>query len=83
MKLKKWLENWDMKKLKVKVPRSRAAGHLALKPKNTSKLKANPDYVRMSFSSQQQSCWVFQDALIKFPTKIKIHRKGDWYDELA
>jgi hypothetical protein len=23
-----------------------------------------PDFVRMSFSSQQQSCWVFQDAFI-------------------
>ncbi len=49
---------------KVKVPRSRAAGHLALEPKDTSKQEANPDYVRMSFSSQQQSCWVFQDAFI-------------------
>lgn len=27
-------------------------------------IESNPDFVRMSFSSQQQSCWVFQDAFI-------------------
>jgi len=38
------------------------------------KLKAYPDFVRMSFSFQQQSCWVFQDDFIKFqPVPWKFH----------
>jgi len=33
-----------------------------------------PDFVRMSFSSQQQSCWVFQDAFINRKSRSIIHR---------
>jgi len=33
-----------------------------------------PDFVRMSFSSQQQSCWVFQDAFIKIPSNMKENK---------
>jgi len=45
--------------------------------------ESNPDFVRMSFSSQQQSCWVFQDAFINV-VRIEVlaisrHTREDGY----
>jgi hypothetical protein len=36
-----------------------------------------PDFVRMSFSSQQQSCWVFQDDFIKLDAAYNIFVGGN------